>query len=248
MKDELIELLSSKEHQRWAKWQKYLHSCCTKNEDGSLTIPKDKVERWNRQMKTDYENLTEKEKISDRRQVIETLNTIKNYHKNKNPKGIVVAGFGAIGKTWLGEHYSNIIDMESGYYKHNNEGFENIDVEKRKGTTIRPANPYWPKNYYEAILNARKHYDIILTSMHWDLLKFYQDNNIPYYLAFPNQGLEEEYAKRCYNRGNNEIFTKKMIENIEIWYKKLKDYKPVKILYLKSGEFLEDVLLKENLI
>ena len=59
---DLIELLSSKEHQRWAKWQKYLHSCCIENQDGSLTIPKDKVDRWTRQIKTDYENLSEKEK------------------------------------------------------------------------------------------------------------------------------------------------------------------------------------------
>lgn len=176
---ELIELLSSKEHQRWAKWQKYLHSCCVKNDDGSLTIPKDKVERWERQIKTDYENLSEKEMESDRNQVIETLDTIKNYHKNKKPKGIVIAGFGAIGKSWLGEHYPNIIDIESGYYKHINEGFENIDVEKRKGTTIRPANPEWPQNYYNAIVNARTHYDFVLTSMHWDLLKFYEDNKIP---------------------------------------------------------------------
>lgn len=83
--NDLIELLSSKEHQRWAKWQKHLHSCCTQNEDGSLTIPKEKVDRWNRQIKTDYENLSEKEKDSDRKQVVKILETIKNYHKNKNP-------------------------------------------------------------------------------------------------------------------------------------------------------------------
>lgn len=245
---ELIELLSSKEHQRWAKWQKYLHSCCVKNEDGSLTIPKDKVERWTRQIKTDYENLPEKEKESDRKQVLETLDTIRDYHKNKNPKGIVIAGFGAIGKSWLGENYANIIDMESGYYKHINEGFENIDVEKRKGTTIRPANPEWPQNYYKAIVNARAHYDFVLTSMHWDLLKFYEDNKIPYYIAFPEQGLEEEYAKRCYERGNNEVFTEHMIKNIKLWNEKLKDYHPIKILNLKSGEFLEDKLKEERLI
>ena len=245
---DLVELLSSKEHQRWAKWQKYLHSCCIENQDGSLTIPKDKVDRWTRQIKTDYENLSEKEKESDRKQVVETLNNIKNFYKNKNPKGIVVAGFGAIGKSWLGENYVNIIDMESGYYKHINEGFENIDVEKRKGTTIRPANPEWPQNYYKAIVNARVHYDFVLTSMHWDLLKFYEDNKIPYYIAFPEQGLEEEYAKRCYERGNNEVFTEHMIKNIKLWNEKLKDYHPIKIIYLKSGEFLEDLLKKEKLI
>jgi hypothetical protein len=34
--------------------------------DGSLTLPKWAVERWTRQMNTSYENLSEKEKTSDR--------------------------------------------------------------------------------------------------------------------------------------------------------------------------------------
>lgn len=47
-------------------------------------------------------------------------------------KGIIVAGFGAIGKTTLGNKYNNIIDLESGYYQCDNTGFENIPYEKKK--------------------------------------------------------------------------------------------------------------------
>lgn len=43
---ELIEILSAIEHDRWASWQKYVHSKCVKNEDGSLTIPVDSVVWW----------------------------------------------------------------------------------------------------------------------------------------------------------------------------------------------------------
>lgn len=32
-------------------------------------------------------------------------------------KGIIVAEFGAIGKTTLGKKYKNAIDLESGYYQ-----------------------------------------------------------------------------------------------------------------------------------
>ena len=244
----LIEFLSAKEHKRWTKWQRYLHSNCIKCEDGSLIIPKEKVERWERQINTDFEDLSEEEKQADRNQVYEILNNIKNFEKNNTPKGIVIAGFGAIGKTYLSKKYANVIDMESGFFKHINIGFEHIDVEKRKGTSIRPENPDWPSNYYNAILNARKHYDIILTSMHWDLLKFYEEIQIPYYIAFPEQNLEDEYAKRCYSRGNNEIFTEHMIKNIKLWNERLKNYKPLKILYLKSNEFLEDKLKKEKIL
>ena len=67
---EIKEQLADIEHQRWVDWQKYLHSVCVKNADGSLTIPKSNVEHWERQINTNYKDLTEKEKDSDREQVI----------------------------------------------------------------------------------------------------------------------------------------------------------------------------------
>ena len=57
MNDDLIELLADFEHDRWSRWQKYLFNKCIINSDGTLTIPKDLVDRWSRQMITDYENL-----------------------------------------------------------------------------------------------------------------------------------------------------------------------------------------------
>ena len=248
MKDEILELLADLEHNRWARWQKYLHNCCIKNPDGSLTIPKEKACRWENQIQTKYDALTEQEKDSDRRQARLTINAVKNYYKNAKPLGIIVAGFGAIGKSYLGEKYSNIIDMESGNFAHINDNVFSIPIEKRKGTDIRKHNPDWPNNYYKAIIEARKHYDIVLTSMHWDLLHFFEINSIPYYLVFPEQGLEEEYAKRCYTRGNNEKFTEHMISNIKLWDKKLGNYHPKELIYLKSGQYLEDALIERNLI
>lgn len=78
---ELIEKLSAVEHDRWAHWQSYLHSKCKKNDDGSLTIPKDLVEKWNTQIETAYSDLTEKEKESDREQVMKYLHYILDFKK-----------------------------------------------------------------------------------------------------------------------------------------------------------------------
>lgn len=50
----LREALADVQHAIWAHWMKYQFSVCIKNEDGSLTIPAEKVERWTRQMNTDY--------------------------------------------------------------------------------------------------------------------------------------------------------------------------------------------------
>lgn len=66
----LFEQLADIEHQRWADWQKYLHSKCTPIMGGDLLIHSEDVEHWERQIKTDYKNLSEKEKDSDREQVM----------------------------------------------------------------------------------------------------------------------------------------------------------------------------------
>ncbi|HHX67993.1 MAG TPA: hypothetical protein GX708_08100 [Gallicola sp.] len=71
-----MEKLADIEHKRWAKWQKYLHSLCIKNEDGSLTIPKERVEHWNWEIETEYKDLPENIKEYDRAEVRNTLKEI----------------------------------------------------------------------------------------------------------------------------------------------------------------------------
>jgi hypothetical protein len=67
---ELLEKLASIEHERWAHWQRYLHSQCTPvGNDGALLIPSDLVHRWEAEMRTPYSELTEEQKESDRQQV-----------------------------------------------------------------------------------------------------------------------------------------------------------------------------------
>lgn len=65
----LTERLAAIEHERWAHWQRYMHSKALRQPDGSLLIPKEFVERWEHQITTPFESLTDKEKESDRDQV-----------------------------------------------------------------------------------------------------------------------------------------------------------------------------------
>lgn len=78
MKDDIIEKLADYEHDRWARWQKYLFSKCMIHQDGSLTIPKEFVDRWTRQVNTDYIDLSEREKDSDRKEAIRIIECIKD--------------------------------------------------------------------------------------------------------------------------------------------------------------------------
>ena len=76
--EEIIELLAGFEHDRWSRWQKYLFSKCIVNNDGSLTIPKELVKRWNRQISTNYNSLTEQEKDSDKKETIRIIKCIED--------------------------------------------------------------------------------------------------------------------------------------------------------------------------
>ena len=74
MKDELAKYA----HDAWSGWMKYMFSKCGKIDllPGGLFIPSELVERWTRQMNTEYEDLPENEKESDRKEANEILNII----------------------------------------------------------------------------------------------------------------------------------------------------------------------------
>jgi hypothetical protein len=67
--DRLTEALANVEHERWSHWQRYMHSKCKRMSDGSLIVPPELVDQWERQLATSYSELSEAEKESDREQV-----------------------------------------------------------------------------------------------------------------------------------------------------------------------------------
>jgi len=70
--DDLFEKLAAIEHERWADWQKYLHSHGIPNTQGKgyLCLPMGLIKHWERQIATPYAELSEQEKNSDREQVM----------------------------------------------------------------------------------------------------------------------------------------------------------------------------------
>ncbi len=65
----VLERLASIEHERWAHWQRFIHSQAEQRPDGSMVIPANLVARWSRQIETSYDALTPEERESDREQV-----------------------------------------------------------------------------------------------------------------------------------------------------------------------------------
>ena len=72
----MLEKLADLQHEIWSHWMKYLFVVSIQNEDGSVTIPAEKVIRWKRQMNTAYADLSEKEQKSDIEQAVKVINLI----------------------------------------------------------------------------------------------------------------------------------------------------------------------------
>jgi hypothetical protein len=77
---ELYEKLAEIEHERWADWQKYLHSKLRPAEDkrNYMIMFMDDYNHWERQINTNYSDLSEEEKNSDRQQVDRYWNYISS--------------------------------------------------------------------------------------------------------------------------------------------------------------------------
>ena len=73
LKNEVVEELAEYAHEAWSGWMDYMFEKGTKNEDGTIIIPKWAVERWSRQAATKYADLSEEEKENDREEAIKML-------------------------------------------------------------------------------------------------------------------------------------------------------------------------------
>lgn len=74
----MIDKVADLQHQIWIHWMIHIFEVGVLNDDGSLTIPVDKVERWKRQMNTEYGKLPEDEKQSDMEQALKILSVLKS--------------------------------------------------------------------------------------------------------------------------------------------------------------------------
>ena len=75
--DNLRTSLAKYSHDSWSGWMQYLFEKSRKNKGGSITIPKDLVERWKRQMNTDFFDLSENERESDYKEANNIMSIIR---------------------------------------------------------------------------------------------------------------------------------------------------------------------------
>lgn len=161
-------------------------------------------------------------------------------------RGIIIAGFATCGKSFIGKKYSNVIDLESSDFKHNNASLENVPIEARKGTK-REVNKDWPNNYYKAIMEAVKIYDVVLVQLKPEHFDYFDKNNIKYSIAYPNINNWEDVKRKCINRGNNESFISGLGNVFVLFYEDCLQRNYENLYIINENETLESVLLENNI-
>ena len=76
---DLKEELACLAHTQWAGWMRYLFKLSNNKLDGSVIIPAKLVERWRRQICTPYNELSEPEKDSDRKEADKFIEIFEHF-------------------------------------------------------------------------------------------------------------------------------------------------------------------------
>lgn len=161
-------------------------------------------------------------------------------------EGIIISGFGGVGKTMLAKKYSNVIDLESSPYKYVYKRIPSDKYEILKGQENRILNKNYPQNYIEAIKEACKKYDIVCVRYNGDeKVDFYDTFGLNYIVCCPTKRAYKDYGKRFKDRGNSNEWIKKNKRLFKNSYKRCKKFKGEKI-FLDKDETLESALLSRG--
>jgi len=152
----------------------------------------------------------------------------------------VIAASPGTGKSTLAKNYPNVFyDLESIPFRHIIKSeFKHLTEEQLKGLK-RDRNPDWPNNYVAEIENKLKENKIVLITQHRDMLNLLRQKGIPFLFVVPKKQNKKEYELRWRERGNNETYiVKRLNEFIEDIDYALKSSEPC--IQLKKGEYLEN--------
>lgn len=159
--------------------------------------------------------------------------------------GMLIGGFKAIGKSTLARKYSNVVDVESSNFEYViDENMRNIPVEQRKGLKSRIKNPEFPLNYCEELIDNFKRNKIALFACKREVVDLLRQMGVSYCIGYPEEDMLDEIIARCQKRGNNERFISRIRD---VYYADFPTDSE-RVIWLKKGEYLEDILLKEGIL
>lgn len=167
-------------------------------------------------------------------------------------EGKIVMGFSGIGKTHISNGKSTFIDLESSKFKYKLTERDE-DLERTKGDRNRVLSKGdWHQDYIEAIEENLKKYDYVLIWISLETLEelLARGHKVTVIIPENEQLVKDEYVDRYRKRGNTNQFIEDMLG---FWSKILVpflnyveglDGNSVKVIKLKSGEYLKDAIKK----
>ena len=160
-------------------------------------------------------------------------------------KGYLIGGFKAIGKTTLAKKYEDVIDLESSDYKYLiDDNLKKLSTEERKGRKDRLNNPNYPMNYINAMIALKNKGKVVLFACKKEIISILDELKEDYYIVYPKEEMLEEIKERSKNRGNNEDF----IQNITNAYERDYPKEDKKTIWLRKGQYLEELLKEKDII
>lgn len=141
-------------------------------------------------------------------------------HKNKT---ILCAAFCGTGKTYICNK-NNIKAIEIEYWKYKDNGLQ--------------------KEYIKDIEKQIGKMDYIFLSTDPESLRLLQEHGFNITLVYPDNDLRNEYLDRYINRDSPYDFIGTFMKHWNLWINELKEQNYCKHIVLKSGEYLQDVLIK----
>lgn len=106
--NETRERLAEYAHDAWARWMRHLFEKSTQVKGGAVTIPIWAADRWKRQMDTEYDDLPEKEKESDRHEAGKMIAIMMKAPGKMLCRGKVRSGDPTIRERWAYGYFARV--------------------------------------------------------------------------------------------------------------------------------------------
>lgn len=154
----------------------------------------------------------------------------------------IISAFPACGKSFMtktikDDKFNGILDSDS-------SNFSWIKDENGDNTTER--DPNFPNNYIQHIRDNIGKVSIVFVSSHDVVRKALEENNIEYYLIYPDIELKYEWLDRMRTRGNDVKFIKFIETNWDNFIEDIENEEfPTKIKLANDDIFITKELLEK---
>lgn len=160
--------------------------------------------------------------------------------------GKIICAFAGLGKTFLSKKYYNkIIDFDLQNFKYIYKQKDLDNVEKLKGVKNKVLNKNWPDNYIAQLKKIITDENVILVPADKEVRDMLVKNKIDFIFVLPSLESKEKLIARYKQRGNNQNYIQRVVNDLEEWININYDYETI---ILNKNEFLEEWLLKNKVI